>query len=93
MKNKMTGAVRAYNKAIFIRFSEIEIGEECDRHYDAGEWSGKAYADLYEKTEERIAEQTANNFGVQLVDLEIAVYEEDHNCHNRWLDSQTGARS
>lgn len=62
-------AVRSYFRLFAIRTEGWDEAEGCDRHYDAGEWSGPAWAENWEEMERRTVRYTAERFGVNACDL------------------------
>jgi hypothetical protein len=50
-KNKAAG--KAFNRLQHDFHAASEEFEQCDRHFDAGEYSGPAWGRIYEETEQR----------------------------------------
>ena len=72
-------AIRAYDRLVLSFYSEAEEFEECDRHFDGGEWSGPAWADVYDAARTRFAKLVCEKFWIDYpVDLEIAAEEKYH---------------
>lgn len=82
MNNQHMPAVRAAKRLIGEYMKVAVQGEDCDSHFDGGEWSGPAHARLQQEEEERILEQVAKRFSIQPSELAKA-YDEDMRwyCH------------
>lgn len=57
-------AVRAVFKFLSISTRGWAYAESCDRTYDAGEWSGSAWADNWENEQKRVIDVVAARFEV-----------------------------
>jgi len=85
--------VRAYNRILAQRTEGWEEAEACDSQYDAGEWSGPAWGDNWQRVESEVAEYVAERFGVPVGAVEFAVIEADYEreaCFYRALDLRSG---
>lgn len=73
--NRMKAAVKAYIRLSNEFYEQAEQYEEADRHFDGGEWSGPAWAKLYEEKSEQLFNSVAEKFQVDVVELGIAFHE------------------
>jgi hypothetical protein len=71
-------AVRAYNKVWGPLARSMSEAEECDAHFDGGEWSGPAWGRIWEEQEDRVRKLVAERFGITPQQLEQSVREADY---------------
>lgn len=66
-KNKQAG--KAFNRLQNDFHAASEEFEMCDRHYDAGEWSGPAWGRVYEETAQRHLKLVARAYHITTNDV------------------------
>lgn len=65
-------AVRALRKLREVnseKFQAMEEFHECDRHFDAGEWSDRFHGEMMEEEEDRMIKIVADRFGFGVMEL------------------------
>ena len=62
-------AVRTCNRVLNISTEGWAEGELCDHHFDAGEWSGLAWDDIWQDEEARVIRLVARRFDISHIQL------------------------
>lgn len=83
-------AIRAYHKIAAPIFQHMDIAAACDAHYDAGEWSGPAYAELQEIEDSRIICLVATRFNMDRLVLATDINSAMHNENECWYEANIG---
>jgi hypothetical protein len=81
-------AVRAFNRVFTPIMRDMSMAEACDAHFDGGEWSGPAWAEMYDDERNRVLTLVAWRFGLTAPDLNNAIYEADAESIDRYLEKQ-----
>jgi hypothetical protein len=68
-------AVKSYLKLLDAQMEALSAYADCDRQYDAGEWSGPSWGDIYISTEATVADKVAQKYGVEADDILAAAEE------------------
>lgn len=72
-------AIRSCIRVLRISTKGWAAAEEADSSYDAGEWSGPAWADNWQQEEDRVVKMVARLFDISHSQLGIAWQTWDHN--------------
>lgn len=67
-------AVRAFNRIIAPKFNSLEEAEQYDAHWDGGEWSGPAWANIYEDVWKDTLKLVAERFDITVAELDDSVH-------------------
>jgi len=85
--------VKAFNRVLAQRTEGWEEAEACDAQFDAGEWSGPAWGDVWQQVDQEVTEYVAARFNVPPGRVEFAVLEAEHvqqACFFEALDMRSG---
>ena len=82
-------ACRAVARLLTIHTEGWAEAEHADGHWDAGEWSGPAWADNWQQADEHCVKVVAERFGLEDAYLQNCVHEYDCELQYRWWKATT----
>ena len=73
-QNRERRAVDCFNRSWAPVAEKLAEAQECDAHFDGGEWSGPAHDSIWQKQHDQMLDTVAEAFGMTPDDLSAAIW-------------------